>query len=208
MTIIIKSIFASRSQDCIGVDVEISNGENSERRVFKLLSSQYATLAPKKGEISEEFYEILNDASKYCEAYLKAINILSFAPCTEKALVLKLRRRGFEASLASDVARTVREKGYISDSDNVEREVERCLAKKWGPRRIIMHLRSKGYDDDTVILAEDSMENVDFRELCFQLARKRYDSVPKDPSERQKMIASLARYGYSMDEIRYALSNF
>ena len=208
MIIKIKNIFATRREGCIGIEIELRDGENTEKKVFHLLSSQYSSLSPSKGEITEDLYETIAEASRFCDAYTKAMNILAFAPCTEKALILKLRRRGFEADLATAVAHEMAIKGYISDSDTAERELERCLAKKWGPRRITAHLHSKGYDDDTLILIEDAMENVDFGELCFELAQKKYDEIPEDPRERQKIIAALSRYGYSMSDIKYALSKF
>lgn len=208
MTLSIKKIAAAGNADTIHIDVEIASGEHSEQRSFRILASQYALLKPSKGEISTEFYEELEEASRVCEAYGRAMNILSFGQNTAHTLALKLRRRGFDAETAEKAVAMICEKGYLSEEDDLRRDIEHCIGKRWGSRRIIAHLRSRGYDDETLSLADDELEKVDFGEICLELLRNRIDEIQRDPRERQKLVAFLSRYGYSMSEIRYALSNF
>lgn len=208
MTILIKHITAIGSGDIIALDIEISNGDNSERTVLRILSSQYANLKPEKGEITTDFYEILESASKICEAYIRGLNILSFGANTAHTLKLKLRRRGVNESDAAEAVEMLRIRGFINEDQDMMREIERCLRKLWGSRRIIAHLHSKGYDDEALSSADDALSEIDFGEMCLELLEKKCEEIPSDPKERQKLVASLARYGYSMGEIKYALSEF
>ncbi len=208
MTISIKKMSAVGSGNTIRIDIAIESGEYSEQISFRILSSQYALLKLSKEEISRELYEELEESSRICDAYLKAMNILSFGSNTAHTLTLKLRRRGFDAEIAEKAVKMIRDKGYLSEEDDLRRDIEHCIGKRWGSRRILAHLRSRGYDDETLSLADDELERVDFGEICLELLENRIDEVPSDPRERQKVVAFLSRYGYTMSEIRYALSNF
>ena len=208
MTVEIKRFSASSGGNVIEIDIEISNGENSERKVFRLLSSQYVRMKLSKGKISFGEYEEIEYASAVCDAYLKALNILSFGANTAHTLILKLKRRGVKEQIAREAVEMLRVQGYINEDEELKREIERCLRKKWGSRRIIAHLYQKGYDDEALSASDDAFAEIDFGELCLELLEGKCDELPSDPRERQKLVSSLARYGYSMSEIKYALSKF
>lgn len=207
MTIDIKRFFSSGNGNVIETEIEISHEGNCERKVFKILSDQYVSLKLSKGIISSEEYERIEAASEICEAYLRAMNILSFGSNTAYTLVLKLRRRGIDEAAAREAVEMLKAQGYIDEDRELIREIERCLRKKWGSRRIIAHLHQKGYDDEAIYAADDAFSEIDFGELCLELLKGKCDEVPTDLKERQKLIASLSRYGYAMSEIKYALSN-
>ena len=208
MTIQIKRLTAIGNGDVIGIDIEIEHDGNSQRTAFKILSSQYAKMKIAKGEISQSDFEEIEAASEICEAYLRAVNILSFGSNTAHTLILKLRRRGIDSDAAKEAVEMLRIKGYINEDGDLRREIERCLRKLWGSRRIMAHLHSKGYEDEALSAAEDELSEIDFGEICLELLESKCDEIPNDPKDRQKLIASLSRYGYSMSEIKYALSNF
>jgi SOS response regulatory protein OraA/RecX len=50
-----------------------------------------------------------------------------------------------------------------------------------------------------------ALDGVDASTQCAQVILKKYGSVPENTAERKKMIASLLRQGYGMDEIRTAM---
>ena len=208
MTIQIKHFTAIGSGNIIQVDIEIEHEGNRQRTVFKILASQYSKMKLSKGEISQIDYEAIEYASEICEAYLKGLNILSFGANTARTLILKLMRRGISKEAATEAAEMLSHRGYINEDDDMRREIERCLRKRWGIRRIMAHLHQKGYDDEALSNADDELSEVDFGELCLELLETKCVEIPSDPGERQKLIASLSRYGYSMTEIKYALSNF
>lgn len=206
MTIQIKRLCAVGNGDVISVEIEHEG--NSERTHFNLLSSQLSSLKLTKGEISTEIYERIEEASEICEAYRKAVSILSFGTNTAKTLILKLRRRGIDSESAAEAVEMLKAKGFLNEDEEITREIERCLRKGWGSRRILVHLHSKGYDDEALSVADDELSEIDFDELCLEFLESKYDEIPTEPKERQRLIASLSRYGYSMSEIKFALSNF
>ncbi len=206
MTINLLHITATNGGSVIQLEFSFSEGDFSERRVLKLLDWQYIDLRPEKGEITPFFYDELEVASAICEAYTVALNILSFGANTAYTLKQKLRRRGFADSVSTEVVAILASKGYINENREIEREVERSLRKKWGMRRIMAHLHSKGYDEEALAHIDDELSEYDFSEACYDLLLSKYDEFPSDPNEVRKVIASLVRYGYTMSEIQEAIS--
>lgn len=206
MTITIKRIISVLSGSFLDVETEIKSGPESDTKMFRLLAEQYTKLRPQKGEITQYQYEELEEASEVCDAYSRAANILSFGMNTARTLKQKLRRRGFSESAADEAVRMLCEKGYISENDDIRRATEHCINKGWGMRRILAYLKQKGYGSEALSIASDEMSEVDFPEVCADLIEKKYGSVPTEVPEKQKMVAFLVRYGFSMSEIREAVS--
>lgn len=205
MTIDLLHITATNGGSIIQLEFSFSEGDFSERRVLKLLDWQYIDLRPQKGEITPGFYDELEAASAVCDAYTAALNILSFGANTAYTLKQKLRRRGFADSVSTEVVASLASKGYINENREIEREVERCLRKKWGMRRIMAQLYSKGYDDEAMAQIDDELSEYDFADACYDLLLSKYDELPSDPNDVRKIIASLVRYGYTMSEIKEAI---
>lgn len=208
MNISIKAFTACSNGNVIEIAVEITQGKHSEKRFLKILSSDFTAMRLEKGEISPELFDELERDARKCEAYLRALNIVSFGANTAKGLVIKLRRRGIDEEMALEAVSMLKEKGYLNDEEEFFREVERCVRKKWGRNRIMAYLHSKGYEDEVISEADDAFSYVDFGELCLEILQDKCDDIPSDPAEKQKLIASLARYGYSLSEIKYAFSKF
>lgn len=208
MIIKIKGFTAITGGNVIEIAVEMVQGEYIEKRFLRVLASDFTAMRLSKGEISPEICDGLEKAEKRCKAYLRALNIVSFGANTARGLMIKLRRRGIGEEAATEAVNMLREKGYLREEEDLNREIERCIRKKWGSRRIIAHLHAKGYEDEVISLAQDIFSEVDFGELCLDLLGDKCDEIPKAPKERQKLIASLSRYGYSMSEIKYAFSEF
>ena len=61
--------------------------------------------------------------------------------------------------------------------------------------------------DEAVNAAMYSLEDngVDFAEICVERLERTTDAIPNDPKEKQKLIASLVRYGFSTSQIRDAI---
>ena len=183
--------------------------ETSE--VYKLGTYQYTLpyeayqrLGAPTGEIDRDTAKaVLYEEEKY-RATKKAFDILAFGRNSARTLALKLRHRNFSPAICDEVAQMLKEKGYIKEDEDVIREVEGCLAKYWGGRRVLMHLHEKGYDSDAMGLAKEYLSEVDFVALCTELMKEKYGTLPKDERERQKIVAALIRYGYSTTEIKKA----
>ena len=191
-----------------GKEVEITV-ETSE--VYKMNTYRYTLsreawerIGLAEGEISrEDMKELLYEEEKY-RATKKAFDILAFGRNSVRTLALKLRHRNFLPKIADEVAELLKEKGYIREDEDVVHEAEACVNKHWGMRRILMHLHQKGYDNDAIGAAKEYLAEVDFAESCAELIREEFGTLPKDEKERNRVIASVVRYGYSMTEIKNA----
>lgn len=204
MQISIRQIRAQNAGEEIVLAVYLSDGEHEERRELILTTGQYAELKPAKGEISEAFFERLESAAQLTAAIKRGSYILGYGSNSRRTLVQKLKRRGFTADQSEAAAEYLESHHCINEAADAAREAENCLRKLWGRRRIIEHLRSRGYDAESLNSLEDVFDKVNFAANCRTLVCKRYGIVPNDRKQLQKLYAALMRYGYSMSEIRAA----
>lgn len=183
-----------------------SDGENACTEDCVISVLHYAGLLPKVGEVSREQYEEIAWAAKVYEAKKYCQRALAYSRCSEKMLIRKAVMKGFERDAATAAVRELCRDGYINTQDDVMREAERGIGRYWGERRIAMELIRKGYPEDAVRFALREMRDsgVDYVENCMTMIRRRSAEVPENPQEYRKMVASLERYGYTLEEIRAA----
>lgn len=113
-----------------------------------------------------------------------------------------IEREGVSQTIADRVYDRLVEKGYIDDEKFTRFWVEnRNVTKGSSARKLIAELRAKGIEQSIIddMLAESGRSDDD--ELKKVLAKKR----PKYDDET-KLIAYLARQGFSYDDIKSALS--
>lgn len=212
MIIKILSLKAFDNGNLISIKVEISNGEHTECRDLIILAKQYADLRLTKGEIDEKQFDEIVYLSNICSAYKKGLFLLGYGACSEKNLIYKLKTKGFEEEYSKIAASMLSEHGYINENDDAMREVDKCLSKLWGKRRIISHLYSKGFTNEAIQNAVEYINGIDFIENCERLIRKDHarqlDDATKDVNAYRKLCASLSRMGYSFSEIKEASLRF
>ena len=205
LTITVRTLRAQHEGAEILVGVVLESGEHREQKNLILTVEQYTELRPEKGIISEELYERLEEASALCSAIRVGENLLSYGANSAKMLAQKIARHGFRREVAQAAAQKLCERGLIDEERDMRREVEKCLRKLWGSKRISTHLWSRGFDQEIMKALPTMLEEVDFVEHCAALIRKHYGVLPTDTSDQKKMIVSLGRYGYSLGEIREAI---
>ena len=205
LTITIRSLRAQHDGAEVLVGILLENGAQKEQKSLPLTAEQYYEIKPCKGQITEEQYERLEEASQLCQALRCGEHLLSFGANSIQTLAHKIAQRGFAREVASLAAQKLSEIGLIDEKKDVRREVEKCLKKLWGAKRINAHLWSRGFASESLEELPDILEEVDFSANCASLIRKHYASVPSDRDELKRMMASLARYGYSINEIKAAI---
>ena len=178
----------------------------SEVRELSLLIDKYTELRPSKGEIDEIFFEQLVMAAEFSAAVTAGAKMLAFGANTKRGLAQKLVQKGYAREAAIEAAEYLADKGYISEMRDACREAENQVKKLRGRNRVVAALSEKGFDDDALSAALDYLDTVDFVERCATLIRKRYDGLLADADSRRKLAASLMRNGYTMREIREAMS--
>ena len=172
-----------------------------------LSAKAFADLGISVGECDREEYDRISEAAEIYRTLKKGLSLLSFSRCSKKALVRKLVSKGFSKERAIDASDELVREGYIDECADALREAEICISKLWGENRIRATLYEKGYPDEAVNAAMYSLEDngVDFVEICVERLERTTDAIPNDPKEKQKLIASLVRYGFSTSQIRDAI---
>ena len=203
--ITVRALYAQHEGSLITVCVVLESGEHREERRLPIMTEQYCEIKPKKGEITEEMYDRLEAASTLCQAIRSGESLLSFGPNTRQMLVQKLQKKGFSKDIATQAAERLSEMGLIDEGRDLVPEIEKCLRKLWGSKRIAAHLWSRGFDSEAMAKLPAHLEEIDFVSNCVALIRKHYAALPMDIDGQRRMIASLGRYGYSLSEIREAL---
>lgn len=171
---------------------------------FTLAREAWERFGLSEGEIDRDTLKALAYEDEKYRATKKAFDILAYGRNSARTLALKLRHRNFAPKICDEVVELLVSTGYIREDEDVVREAELCVGKYWGMRRILMHLHQKGYDSAAINTAKEYLAEVDFADLCAQLIRKEYGTLPKDETERNRVIAAVVRYGYSMTEIKNA----
>ena len=206
MTVSVVSVSA-RGKDEVSVAFEIRQGEAVQGESFLLSASELADLRISVGECDRETFDAVSAAAQRYAALRTGLSILSYGAYSKRALCRKLLQRGISRDRAAEAIAALTELGYVDESADAYREAQRAVAKLWGKKRIYAHLLEKGYTDEVVRGAMYALEDdgVDFFELCERRLRQKGGDMPQDPKERERLIASLMRYGFSTSEIKTAM---
>lgn len=107
---------------------------------------------------------------------------------------------------AEALLREMEELGYLNDGEWIDAFIRSQKGKKVGPARIRMKLRAKGVPEDTLEgCALEETDEVVLEQIVALLATRYRKADLCDFKQRQKVIASLARRGYSFSLIQQAL---
>lgn len=191
-----------------GADWTFAEKVPMQRLCYRLLPEHVRSMRLHRGEIDEEQLLAIEEASQFCEAVRTGSRMLSYGDQSRKNLSRKLRVKGFSGDVCEAAAEYLCKLGYIDEEDGAMRFYERCLAKGWGPRRIVAGLYEKGYPSDSVRRVEEAMAEVDFVPACLAAMRRRCRILPGESEERRKLAAAMVRQGYGQSEIRRAMELF
>ncbi|MBO5938717.1 MAG: RecX family transcriptional regulator [Clostridia bacterium] len=205
MTVSVLSL-AERGAEEISVTFALQSGEHIQKESFLLSVAQVADLRLHVGGCDRACYESVEYAARLHRAQKCALQILSYGDCSEKMLCRKLVMKGISREVAEDAVAELCLGGWLNPAESARREVERCVAKLWGRRRIAAALYEKGYSDATTKEAMRALSEVDEVELCVRRIEKRTGGIPTDPADRRKLIASLERYGFLSSQIKEAFT--
>ncbi len=156
------------------------------------------------------FSELVECAEKYA-AYKKSMDLLAYGDCSKKALVRKLRQRGYSLEGAQNAAALMEKRGFIKEAEHALRIAEGEAKRKYGRARITRKLYSKGFEQKYISAALDHLtENVDFEEMLTEYIESHglYEVLTdKDLKVRRRVTAALINRGFSYSEISAALKS-
>lgn len=155
-------------------------------------------------DITEEQLNTLLAASQHNRARERALYLLGLRDYSCKELEQKLYTEATPAVAAAVVER-LREVGLLDDERYAARLAHSLSETKHYPRRRIeQELYHRGVSPALVQAAVSELESEDHEQALALLERKYYNKL-NDPDSRRRVIAALARRGFSYGAIRRAM---
>jgi regulatory protein len=119
-------------------------------------------------------------------------------------LARKIRERGWEGQREPDLARIAdrfASQGYVDDAAFALAKSEALTSRGYGKRRVLEKLRAAGIEEDDGAAAREHAETLAV-EAALRFAKARRigpfaSQAPRDPKEREKVIAAMIRAGHS-----------
>jgi regulatory protein len=155
-------------------------------------------------ELSEEKLGIIKDNAVIDKGIYRVLDLISRRPRSKWEVEDYLKRKDYKPEEINKIVESIDERGYINDLDFAKRWVEsRRLLKPISKRKLTMELRQKRVVEDFIkqVLEDDQ---TDEQEVIKKLIdKKRRQTRYQD---NQKLIAYLARQGFSYSDIKDVLS--
>ncbi|MEN0019363.1 MAG: regulatory protein RecX [Planctomycetota bacterium] len=158
-----------------------------------------------KGDaLDDETAERVAHAIAIYRATIDAERLLRAGPKTSSMLERRLRQRGAEDAVASEVCARLRDLGYLNDERLAEGLAETLTRRGYTGRAVTMRLRAKGVDQRSAEAATTAaIAQTDTAELARELAEKkaRQTKHVQDARKRRKrIIDALLRRGFDLDD--------
>jgi SOS response regulatory protein OraA/RecX len=171
---------------------------------------QYDRFDLDQGEIiDDEHFLKIREEHLFDNARRHAFSILSYGENNKKMLVMKLQKQGFSRELCENVAIYMEHRGYIDEKKQMGLLIDTYLKKKYGRIKIVEELIAKGYLRKEVSeYTKEALKDINFAENCAWILEHKYNPLPAEPVEIQKMMRSLMSYGYGVGEIKEAIRIF
>ena len=192
-----------------GYTLHISSSMGTKFEML-LSNEQYERFDIDEGErIDDEHFLKIREEMLFDNARRHAFTILSYGDNNKKTLVNKLMQRGYARELSENVAIYMEHRGYIDEKKQMGIQLEGCLRKKYGQMKIAEELMIKGFKrEDVMEFLKTALKGVNFGENCAYIISQKYNPLPKEKDEVGKMMASLMRYGYSINDIKAGIRIF
>lgn len=162
-------------------------------------------------DADEETLLALHDRSRQRRAYQRACYLLDARAYSYAMLYRKLMQTYQDKPLCLHVMARLVESGLIDDRRYARRLAEYLVERKhYGLYRVRQELLHKGLDKS---LIEDALEDLDeaAEENLPAVLEKKYGRIltdPKDYKTREKVIAGMARLGYSFQSVKDAIEQY
>lgn len=172
--------------------------------IRKLHRSIFGSADLPKSPSSEEELAAILDKIELNGARQYALKRLAMQAYWSGALRKLMEERGIGTAIIDSVLEECQRYGYINDEEWVNGFIEGQKRKRVGPRMIAQKLRAKGVPEH---MYEDSLDEDSPAERLRELIESKYAKRNlSDYKERQKVVASLMRKGYELNDIFAALS--
>lgn len=163
-------------------------------------------------EIDTKSYAEIIDSVLPKRAKLRAMNLLKVRPYTYKGLRDKLVEGHYPESIIDIAMEYVCSYGYVDDEEYVRQYITTYMDRK-NRVRLKQELVLKGAPKDIIerVMDEEfSDTSADLERIQIEtfLRKKHFDPDTFSYEDRMKLMASLARKGYSTDLVKKVIGNF
>lgn len=140
----------------------------------------------------------------YKKALNYALRLLSAREYSRYELYTKLTKK-FSIELAKTVLKICDDYGYVSDKRCAQMLINHMHSAHYGQKRLFLEALKRHLDKNLVY---DLAQDVDWLNIALELLHKKYEVLPSENFERNKILAFLYRRGFSMPICYQALENF
>jgi regulatory protein len=192
-----KIIALQNRRKCLTA-LKLENGEEL------LLDTEIVIMRDLKPGVSIDDPDALLYESDFKRAKSRALWYLSRGDLSEKGLTEKLKTAGFGEKAAQAAVERMAELGLIDDEKYARRLLESLTMSGASEKEIYFKLKNKGISSDIAkeVLSESE---TDESEKIKGLLYTKYQNKLETQEGVQKVIASLARKGFSFADIKDAL---
>ena len=175
-----------------------------EKYSFSLDETQLVKINLRKGaKISEENLTELKGESDFGKNYIRAVDLISRRLRSEKEIRDYAWRKQWSKENLEKVVERLHERGYLNDEKFAESFVRsRANLRNFSKRKMKMELMKKGIKSEIIEKVLDESEDFDEDQALKNLIAKKRGHYETE----QKLIAYLARQGFSYDKIKAMLS--
>lgn len=158
------------------------------------------------GQLSDHDYAEIRDEIIIKRAKLRALHLLSDMDRTKEQLINKLKTDGYTEEIIEQTIAYVESFGYINDLNYAKNFIESKKNKK-SKKEVYALLKTKGLSSETIEQAlEECYKSEDTEQAILNLLRKkRFEPGVTSDKELHKIYASLARKGFSYEDIRHVI---
>lgn len=158
-------------------------------------------------EISREVYDRILSVILVPEAKKKAMDYLIRQDRAEGELLEKLLAKGFPRTVCEEAIAYVKSFHYLDDARYAKNYIDLKRSSK-SRYEMTMELKRRRVASDVIEAAFDELDCTDDSEAIQNLIRKKYPMGTKEleRKEAQKLMAYLARKGFSFEDIRREMS--
>ena len=151
-------------------------------------------------EISKEELLLLVDDSEAERAYEKALSLLSRQRYTKRALINKLKLKGFDAMVVEGVVIRLEEYGYLGDKEYAQSYISANRTKS--KRLLELNLINKGIKKEIIEeVLRDETDGEGERQKCRDARDKYLKNKTIDECVLKKLKAHLTYKGFGYEDI-------
>lgn len=146
----------------------------------------------------------ISASTDYKKALNYALRLLSAREYSRYELYTRLTKK-FSVELSRAVLKTCDDCGYVSDKRCIQMLINHMYSAHYGQKRLFLEAVKRCLDKNLVY---EMSQNVEWLNIALELLHKKYEVLPSEAPERQKILAFLYRRGFSAPVCYQALESF